>query len=132
MKWVKQSWKRCIIVSSCNLQKEHHGEVTFQNLKSILLAYRILCKTLCWSIRAFVSKVVVLRIRKYIFFFSLTGVFQKDSRNNPVLCCLTVFASTRIKYNFLLVRLLGLQIWEFLTMWWSKITRVFTFPLSFF
>ena len=63
---MEQSQKRCIIASYYNLQKKHLGEVTFPNLKSILFAYRILCKTLHWSIRAFVSK-WVLRIRKYTF-----------------------------------------------------------------
>ena len=53
--------KNCLIVSSCTFQKERRGEVTFPNLKSILLSDRILCKTLYWNIRAFVSK-VVLRI----------------------------------------------------------------------
>ena len=53
--------------SSFDLQKEHRVEVPFSNLKSILSAYRILCKTLYWStIHAFVSK-VMLRIRKYSF-----------------------------------------------------------------
>ena len=33
---IKQSQNRCIIVSSCNLQKEYHGKIAFPNLKSIL------------------------------------------------------------------------------------------------
>ena len=44
---------------------------------------------------------------------------------------MTVFSWTRIKYNSLLVSLLRLQIWDFLTMWLSKITKFFALPLSF-
>ena len=80
---IKQSWKRCIIVSLCNLQKKHCGEFTFPNLKSILFTYTVLCKTLYWNIHAFASK-VVLRIRGKKISNS-NWMIQKDSRNNLVL-----------------------------------------------
>ena len=48
--------KRCIIVRSCDLQKEHRGEITFPNLKSNLFTNRILRKSLYWNIHAFPSK----------------------------------------------------------------------------
>ena len=38
---------------------------------------------------------------------------------------------TRIKYYSLLVILLRLKMWDFLIMWWSRVTRFFAFPLSF-
>ena len=50
---------KCIIFSLCNLQKEQNGEVTFPNLKSVLYANGILCKTLYWNMRVFVSKVAL-------------------------------------------------------------------------
>ena len=81
---IKDSLKRCIIVFSCNLQKEHRGKITFPNLKSILFTYKVLCKTLYWNIRAFVSK-VVFRIRKYIFFPIKIGWFEKILK--IILCC---------------------------------------------
>ena len=88
----------------CNLQKEHRGEITFPNLKSILFTYKVLCKTLYWNIRAF----VVFLTRKYIFF----QLKSDDSKKFSKYACsvgLTVFASTRIKYNSLLASLLRLQ-----------------------
>ena len=91
-----------------NLQREHRGEITFPILKRILFTYRVLCKTLYWNIRAFVSK-VVLQIRKKIFF----QLKLDDSKRFSKYSCavgLTVFASTRVKYNSLLVSLLKLQI----------------------
>ena len=57
-------------------------------------------------------------------------MIQEDCRN--ILCCqFKVFARTRIKYNSLLVSLLTLKIWDFLTMWWSNITKFFAFLLPF-
>ena len=67
-----------MIVSLCNLQKKHRGEVTFPNLKSILHVkfytgtYALLYPKYCYEL-------------ENIFLFSLTGMFQKDSRNNLVL-----------------------------------------------
>ena len=83
----------CKDLSSCNSQKEHCGEVTFPNLKSILLAYRILCKRLYCNTCAIVSK-VVLRIRK-LFFFQLNWNVSK--RFEIILCC--QFNSIRFNKN---------------------------------
>ena len=65
-----QLLKRCIRVSSCNLQKEHKGEGVFTKLNSVSLRYNTLLSILYWKALQHVLILISLG-RRYINFKSL-------------------------------------------------------------